>query len=457
MITTRTARLLSMLLFFGCADSENHFFTPPDSTQRAELYSKKGKEYQAQYQGVFRSSYRSIEDIRPRAVTAGIRQITPFLFGPLTYRSLGGVQKGEKIQPLIENAFIQNERVMIPYHYSATWMVQPEALTNSILELPVLFSVPDLQKTDWESCTDRSDAEHRAWSFLWYFWDPTRPGCMHQENKDYQIVQVHLSSETQQTTQSFPEYKKLIRTIDGVPTLSMTFAFGYVEDVENPNPFKDSDYGMREFQKFYHQAKSQLQKIGLTEAPIYQSDITSGSTVIGSVFTGTRNNVALRISILAAAGVDQMDIFSNSFAQKHEGFFSWFGHSRVGSGFDADILKSKLFLSPGKFSISPDYQLVYWAGCNSYSYYTLPFFEMKAALDPQNDPQGTRNLDLISNTLPSLFAFNAANAQIMLQALLQWDKPTSYQNLVNQIEDYASRWGYDVIVNVLGDDDNNSN
>lgn len=135
-----------------------------------------------------------------------------------------------------------------------------------------------------------------------------------------------------------------------------------------------------------------------------------------------------------------MDIFADSYAKKHEGFFGWFGHSRVGSGFDAEQFRRNVERHPETFSLSPDYQIIYWAGCNSYSYYTLPFFEMKAALNFEQDPNGTKKLDLISNALPSLFSFNAYNADVFLQALLNWKKPTSYQVLI--------------IVNVLGDEDN---
>ena len=42
------------------------------------------------------------------------------------------------------------------------------------------------------------------------------------------------------------------------------------------------------------------------------------------------------INVVAAAGIDQMELFARSFAHDHDGFFGWFGHSRVGSGFDAE-------------------------------------------------------------------------------------------------------------------------
>lgn len=424
------------------------------SNSESQLYSRNGREHQIRFEALYRSRFRRLEDIRPQSLSFEIKRTTQFLFGPLTHRSIGGIQKGEKITSFTDRAFIQDGSVMIPYLYEATWLVHSDFLSEGLLALPVPYSLDSLRSPQWQKCTDNSDEEHSSWGFFWYYWDPERPGCDHQAHHQYQIVEIQVGPETPQTQISFPEYQRLIRREDGVPTVALTFAFGYVKDVPRPDPFKDNDFGMKEFQRFYHQSKVRFINLGLKESPVYQSEFNEGRTIIGSRFTGVKNGIYYRISIVAAAGVDQMDIFAHSYARKHEAFFGWFGHSRVGSGFDADILKSKLLLRPDEFSISPEYQLIYWAGCNSYSYYTLPFFELKSELDLRKDPNGTKNLDLISNALPSLFAFNARNAQILLQALIEPEKKVSYQSIINQIEDYADSWNYDVVVNVLGDEDN---
>lgn len=96
---------------------------------------------------------------------------------------------------------------------------------------------------------------------------------------------------------------------------------------------------------------------------------------MGHRFVGTKSGVSIKIDIVAAADVDQMEIFSRSFARSHDSFFGWFGHSRLGWGFDSDNLVYNLKIHPQIYSISRQYQLVYWAGCNNYSYYTLPFFQ----------------------------------------------------------------------------------
>ena len=167
-----------------------------------------------------------------------------------------------------------------------------------------------------------------------------------------------------------------------------------------------------------------------------------------------KDGVRYTINIVAAAGIDQMEIFAKSFAHDHDGVFGWFGHSRVGSGFDANNFGQMVKNNPSYYSISRQYQLIYWGGCNSYSYYSLPFFKFKAQLDPQNDPNGTKKLDILGNGLPSLFAFNAFNADVTLKAVMNWENRTSYQDIVNTLENNASSYGSTVLVNILGDEDN---
>lgn len=445
--------ILFLIATTGCSRKEGAQLSEP-LVKLAPLYAESGKEFKARFQAVYRTSYAKIEDISKVDVSDGIRYTTKFLFGPLTYRSLGGVQKGEKIFPHFDQAALDNGRVVIPYSYEGVWMIHSQKVLHQALSLPLPYAAEDLLHTNWLSCTDASDEDHATASFLWYFWDPTRSGCENKEGVDYQTIEIQFDEETEQTTNTFPEYDRMVHMENGQPVLAMTFAFGYVEDAQRPHPFKDRDAGMYQFQKFYEIVRRTLLPLNFKETSILQSEITSGSEKIGARFVGQINGVEFRVSVISNAGVDQMEIFAHSFAAKHEGFFGWFGHSRVGDGFDADNFKNMLRFNPKKFSMVDDYQLVYWAGCNSYSYYTLPFFDLKAKVSPAKDPRGTQNLDIISNTLPSLFAFNADNANVLFQSLIKKDQKTSYQKIIGQIESLARRTGYDVIVNVLGDEDN---
>lgn len=445
--------IISFLELTGCLNRPQTGRVQLRGSEEA-LYSLDGREHQVEFQALYRSTYKDISEIRVDHLAYEIKQTTQFLAGPLIQRSFAGIQKGEQVEVLAEQAYVENDRVLVPYIYKATWLIREDIAAQSDFQMPLPYSVENLRTPKWKNCTSSQEG-HNTWSFFWYYWDPERYGCDHQLDVQYQMISVKIGGETPQTQISFPEYHRLIRDENGVPTLSMTFAFGYVEDNGSPDPFQDNDYGMIRFREFHGKVKKQALALGFSEQAISQKEIiNSGSTVIGSQFVGVKEGVRVRVSVVASAGVDQMDLFAHSYAKKHEGFFGWFGHSRVGSGFDAARFAYKLKSNPREFSLTSDYQMIYWAGCNSYSYYTLPFFELKSKLSPDADPYGTQNLDLISNALPSLFSFNDYNAAVLLQALLNWKSPTSYQQIIDTIENHAKSSGYEVMVNVLGDEDN---
>jgi hypothetical protein len=451
--------ILAATLFFvlvGCSNSNKT--TSGSEKYIDNLYSTRGAEQVVAFSALYQTNYTDLENFRLNSHSPSkweIANTIRFLFGPLVTRDLGGPQHGEDIKILRDQAFIKNGFVFVPYDYKALWLITKE-FSKSTAMFPVPFQSNMRTSANWKSCGDWNP-DHQTEGFFWYFWDPSRPGCDHVEGIHYQNVELKFLNETIQTTETYPEYHRMIRTRGHEKVIEMTFAFGYVEDPANPNPFTDNDFGIYEFRNFVKHVESKVNPMGFKRTPILQSEYGGFNTdlAIGARFTGLKDGVKVVISIVASAGVDQMMLFAESYAAKQEAFFSWYGHSRVGSGFDAQNFKYIVDSNPKKYKMSSDYQLIYWAGCNSYSYYTLPFFDMKAALNPSSDPSGTKNLDIISNGLPSYFSLNAINAAITLKALLNWNQPTSYQNLVSEIESKAyTRTGAVVLVNVLGDEDN---
>lgn len=449
---------ISLLLLSACSPTNNNNSIAPSSSS-SEFYSKASREAQVSFTAVYETRYRTvgefkvIADYEKRNIQRNeIGSTLAFLFGPLTNREMGGPKRVQTVNVDWNSAQMgPNGFVQVPYIYNGTWLIE-----NSIsdqFQVPLALNDRTVMTPKWLNCTD-SEPEHQTESFYWYFWDPNRPGCDHQLNKQYQMIDVTVTEPTQMQKQTFPEYKQLIQSAGIKNNLQMTFAFGYVEDASQPNPYSDRDPGMREFQKFIKTVRT----LKYTETPILEKEYQGAQRAdqqIGSRFIGEKNGVKITINVVAAADIDQMELFAKSFAHDHDGFFGWFGHSRVGSGFDANNFKYMVDSNPKFYQIIPNYQLIYWAGCNSYSYYSTPFFKFKADINPQNDPYGTKGLDILGNGLPSLFAFNAFNATEALKAMINWEKPTSYQTLVDTIEDHATQYGTKVLVNILGDEDNN--
>jgi len=448
------------VLFCGCGSpiSGSGSRMETKSGMESRLYSPAGSEVSFEYEALYRTQYSRISDFQKESTGSlqwKIQKVLQYLVGPLVYRGLGGLQTGAEISLQMTQAKLLSGVVVLPYKVRGKLLLHDSVVGHEGFEMPVPYSEQSLETKEWLNCTDRSEADHATWSFFWYFWEPSRVGCDHREGDAFQTVNVKLIKSEVETQQSYPSYSRMVRgTVHG-KEVAMTFGFGPVKDEMNQDPMTSADYGMMQFRSFVSTVRGIAKKLKLTESPV--SSKLYGDyrdRVIGLEWSGPREGVTLRIRVVAAADIDQMDLFARSFAVDHEGFFGWFGHSRVGSGFDAAQFRSLLRDEPEKYSLTNDYQLIYWAGCNSYSYYTLPFFGLKAEINPSEDPRGTKNLDIVANALPSLFAFNSQNAEVFLRALVFSERKTSYQLLSQQVEAIADHSGYRVLVTVLGDEDN---
>lgn len=428
--------------------------------QILKFYSPSAAQRQIRYSAIYKSDFTTLEQVKELSYSDRkdiekyeIAPILSYLFGPAVYRQLGAPQRRPQLVVNWENAELKEGIVYIPYNMTSDWILQK---TIKNFSLPVPYNKELLLTSNWKNCSD-SDPNHQTVDFFWYFWEPSRPGCDHKENIQYQVVPFEIISETLQSQQTFPEYQRLLNDKYHQNSLSMTFAFGYVETPDHPLPENDIDAGALEYRKFLDVVRTGLD-FEYQESLILQKEYRTyvhAKEVMGHRFSGQRNGVQITINVLLNGEIDQMEVFSKSFAHDHDNFFAWAGHSRLGQGFDADYLYYRLSSYPEYYSITDEYQLIYWGGCNSYSYYALPFFDMKKKYYPQQDPTGTKNLDLVVNGLPSYFAMGSVNMNVFLQSLVHWEQRWSYQSIVDSLETQTyNMMGVYALVAALGDEDN---
>jgi hypothetical protein len=433
------------------------------------FYSSMAREYEVTFQSVFVTSQLRLDQVsrlsekeQMALVRREIAPIADFLFGPLVTRHLGAPQRTQKINVVWSGAREVDGRLELPYEYAGTWILSKSIATQGEFTIPVPVNTDPLYTPGWRGCTD-SQREHQTPTFYWYFWDPQRPACDHVQDNHYREVTVHVGRQTENQARTAPEYERLFREIRtnearSSRELRITIAFGYLKDPETFAPDLDDDPGMAEYRHFINLMRAQWGSV-LSESLIVQGEYRSAvnaELAIGRRFTGELNGSKVVVNVVTSAGIDQMELFAKSFAHDHDGVFAWFGHSRVGSGFDADRFGMMLARDPHYYSVTPEYQIVYWGGCNSYSYYTLPFFSFKAQASEGKDPKGTKGLDIIANGLPSYFGLGADNAQTVVDQFLHWPERRTYQRMVNQIELSARQYGWSVFAVVLGDEDNGS-
>ncbi|MEQ1877877.1 MAG: hypothetical protein ABL958_14640 [Bdellovibrionia bacterium] len=422
------------------------------------FHSYRGREHVVTFEHYFETDFTSDGEVaaltpaqRQAYSQLNIKPVFKLLFGPSTHRSIGGPQRNEAIDVQWNQARLKEGRIILPTRYQGVWIVDREIASRGQFPLPVPVNFNKLFTPQWKRCTD-SAPDHQSPTILWYYWDPSRPGCDHQAGVHYENATLKIGNATFNEVRSFPEYDRMTRSVETGKRLQVTIAFGYVQDLPNPNPERDTDPGVYEYRRFVQFARGAMP--GAEEEPILQKEYeyaSNPSLIIGHRFTGLLNGVQTIVNVVAAAGVDHMYLFAKSFAHDHDGVFAWMGHSRVGTGFDSDRFLSIVRSNPQYYSITKNYQLVYWGGCNSYSYYTIPFFQFKASPE---DPNGTRGLDIIAHGLPSYFSLNAPNAATLLRAVLRWPSRPSYQEIIRELENNGSAAGASLLAAVLGDEDN---
>lgn len=385
-----------------------------------------------------------MEELRPN-VTENIEipRLLTYMDGPIAYRDIGAIRKGKVTVDHSSANMTQSGFVAVKYKYEGTWLLKNQI--KQPFRFPIPFNLKLIQTEKWLFCTDPAP-QHKTIAFYFYFWDPSRSGCDQKEDSHFQMVSVNFK-EVANTITSHPEYERMLSSGGRKDNLQMTFAFGYVNSNENPDPYKDGDFNMQNFRKFLERARVMARILDFEETPILQKEYLGAvrpEKQIGSRFVGVKNKIRFEVKVVAAADIDQTEIVAKSFAHDHDAFTAWFGHSRVGSQSDALNVKSIIESYPDFYSISKDYQILYWAGCTSYTYYLEAFFEMKT----------TKDLDIVTNGYSSSFSVYEKNALTWMGALINWDLKTSYQKIINDLEKASTDIRRTVLVNVIGDEDN---
>lgn len=243
----------------------------------SNFYSTTGTETEVEFTAVFKTTDYSLEaiqtmndDDRKSFKTDYIKPTIKYLFGPLTNAELGGMRTEMNVVVAWGQAFQEKNQVVIPYKYNGIWIVSNKLMKNTkTVTLPLPYNAAQLYTKNWLSCTD-SDPEHQTRSFFWYFWDPKRTDCDHVLDQDYQMIDLKFVSNTENTIETYPEYKKLIQSRGIKNNFQMTYAFGYVSDVTDANPDIDNDYGMQEYRKFIRFMDKENTELNFVKSAIYQ-------------------------------------------------------------------------------------------------------------------------------------------------------------------------------------------
>ncbi len=376
------------------------------------------------------------------------------LFGPMSAAEYPAVPKADHRLTKIEiSPKPGSSRTYIAsYRYRGTIVVSKGAGEDYELILPVnpetIYKASIPKSGNRESpCTD---SHYNSEEDFWYFWNPRNPGCPLKEGVDYLVVTGTLEK-IENMKSSYPEYERLV---DESGTLLMTVLVGMDESTNGRDPMQSSDLNARSFRTI----RSKLIKTGFKgrrwERPDYRAKISGFPSRLRQLpyveefsKTGKNARVVVRM-VFGPSGIDEPStafhyLFKDALENASAVIYN--GHSGLGGHLDLlAIEESETF----EINIPRDrYQIYFFDSCSSYTYYNSLYFERKKSA---TDPDGTRNLDILTNGLASDFESGAKNNFALIQALTDWatgKSETSYQQLATTIAG-------DEFFGVNGDEDN---
>jgi hypothetical protein len=297
-------------------------------------------------------------------------------------------------------------------------------------------------------CTDHHYND--AFDF-WYFWDPMPDDekCPLTQND---IVKVNaVLYPLPSTVNTYPEYRKFLGISDSEEkTVRVTFLVGVDEN------FSRSDLGAKTFNAAYkvltegkallsmHNLNFEIndkereiltttKDIRFTHAPGPYSNEPRHKVLR---WQGDGYKVLLNMYLMDPTDTENLIKLSVD-GLRNSDLFIYDGHSGLGGYFDVGLLFAKK-----RYTLYENtYQIFFFNGCSTFSYYNSDYFELK----------GTKNLDIMTNAIGAPFVSGAGPDVWLIRDLISGDMP-SWQEMMNTLYEMDPR--NTALTHVNGDEDN---
>lgn len=344
-----------------------------------------------------------------------------------------------------------------------------------------------------------TDLHYNTYGDFWYFWDPKAKNDDHpslEEPRSCPITQSDLVrvsaglvplSGTSEEHPSYPDYYRLYKKSQkqGKPTVRIDYYAG-VEDT-----FAADDVGKIGFYKTYDilrlgnavlatepQDICKDPKISYDDRPSdcrfttgevkrYLSDTDfimqelSNAAEIERLYgekaplmrelpyrkylqyENKSFRVVLRMRLIQSSNIDNyLSELQASF--RDADVFMYDGHSGLGGNFAVDRIFPPGVERPRKNK----YQIYMFNGCSTFTYYNNDYFKLKAT---KKDPYGFASLDIITNSIGSLFSIGSANDTTLIRHLSLGDEP-HWRSIIDDI--FQSEPAESALAQVNGDEVN---
>jgi hypothetical protein len=350
-----------------------------------------------------------------------------YLQGVLTTDVNGNAQFGHaKLENVVEKTEAGAKRVTFTATVPVIWPKGTQAPTEYAFALPL-----DTRKlSDFNAKYDgKCGTNQYGRETFWHDFNPKAKGCQLAAD-DVTRATATVRTHPRASKDTYLEYDRVWAD----DRLDVVGVFGILSS------FTDSDGGVKEFNALVAEAER-----GLTNETI--EELAPGATVLRATrVTGqkTINGKKRAISVTAilvhsvsGAGADFDELYEP--ASETADFIYYGGHSGLGANIRS--LADRARVVTGK------YQVVYLNGCQTFGYLGTAWNDKKRdANGKQQDPEGTKDLDVFVTGLPA-FDDSARSMLSIYRALETVETPKT----INQILEDFSSFHLNV---VFGEDDN---
>ncbi|MCB9737312.1 MAG: PPC domain-containing protein [Deltaproteobacteria bacterium] len=266
---------------------------------------------------------------------------------------------------------------------------------------------------------------------MWYYYRPALSGCRIAAEDIHEITAT-VSPSPLQTTGKYPEYHKVWED----DRLEVVAVFGKYEDGKT-----SGDVGIDGYNRFVEAVRSELKTRSLVTVP---ATLPTNPGVANPDVELTGTLADGRTVHVVALLVDNVRTAGATFDRRYESLSGgadliiYNGHAGLGANIRA--LAQKGDWKTGQ------YVIVFMNGCDTYAYIDSALAEAHADVN-EDDPIGTKYVDLVSNAQPSFFRSMPAATMAMVRGLLSYDAPKTYEQIFGGIDSAE-------VVLVTGENDN---
>jgi hypothetical protein len=336
----------------------------------------------------------------------------------------------------VQSASQGDGTVKVSYHAKlpVAWGKKNAVPSSYALTLPknVSFSGLESFTTKYkEKCVDFSAHDVDSGS-MWYYYRPRASGCA-LDAADVVRFTASVTTSTENTTGKFPEYHKVWEDNQ----LRVVAIFGKNEEGTTSN-----DAGISAFNSFVRSMRSTLSSYVPTTEPANVA--TDPGVATPDVTFNAQIGGGKSVSVTALL-VDKVGAAPQSFYTRYNALSTnadlimYNGHAGLGQNVRA-------LANQGTF-VSGKYLLLFMNGCDTFAYVDGSLAQKRRPLNPDDNADGTKYLDIVTNGMPSYFHTNATASTALIKGLLSIAQPQTFEQIFASLDSQQ-------VVLVTGEEDN---